>query len=75
LTKNYSKHINIVGTKRLQQKLNETRERVMVGDARFVAKRNLKAFVDGIERDALPFEHVANKVYDSTPCSQSATLG
>jgi hypothetical protein len=46
----------------------------MVGDARFVAKRNLKAFVDGIKRDALPFEHVANKVYDSTPCCNAGLI-
>ncbi|KAM0889927.1 hypothetical protein ACQ4PT_027400 [Festuca glaucescens] len=54
--------------KRLQQKIYELRERVMAGEARFVAKRNLEAFVDGIKRDDLPFEHLAAKVY--TPPSQ-----
>jgi hypothetical protein len=68
LTKSYSKHINIVGIKRLQQKMNELRERIMVGAARFVAKRNLEAFIDGIKRDDLPFEHLAANLY--TPPSQ-----
>jgi hypothetical protein len=48
--------------------MNELRERIMVGAARFVAKRNLEAFVDGIKRDDLPFEHLAANLY--TPPSQ-----
>jgi UDP:flavonoid glycosyltransferase YjiC (YdhE family) len=54
--------------RRLQQKMYELRERVMAGEARFVAKRNLEAFVDGIKRDDLPFHQLAAKVY--TPPSQ-----
>jgi hypothetical protein len=48
--------------------MDEPGERVMVVVARFVAKSNLEAFVDGIKRDSLPFEHIAAKVY--TPTSQ-----
>uniref|UniRef100_A0ACD5ZGU3 Uncharacterized protein n=1 Tax=Avena sativa TaxID=4498 RepID=A0ACD5ZGU3_AVESA len=58
--------------KRLQEKMNELRERVMVGEATCVAKRNLGAFVHGIKRDGLAFEHLATKVYD-TPPSQIVT--
>uniref|UniRef100_A0ACD5Z1M5 Uncharacterized protein n=1 Tax=Avena sativa TaxID=4498 RepID=A0ACD5Z1M5_AVESA len=58
--------------KRLQEKMNELRERVMVGEATSVAKRNLGAFVHGIKRDDLPFEHLATMVYDTLP-SQNVT--
>lgn len=39
--------------KRLRGKVNGLRERVMVGEARSVAKRNLDAFVRGIKRDGV----------------------
>uniref|UniRef100_A0A453P558 Glycosyltransferase n=1 Tax=Aegilops tauschii subsp. strangulata TaxID=200361 RepID=A0A453P558_AEGTS len=45
--------------RRLQEKMNELRERVAVGEARFAAKKNLKAFVDGIKRDDLAPGHLA----------------
>lgn len=48
--------------RRLQEKMNELRERVAVGEARFVAKKNLKAFVDGIKRDHLALGHQATKL-------------
>ncbi|CAL4968083.1 unnamed protein product [Urochloa decumbens] len=37
--------------KRMQEKVVELRKRVMMGEARWIAERNLNSFVDGIVRD------------------------
>ena len=42
--------------RRLRDKMHELRERVMVGEARSVSRRNLEAFVHGIKRHDLAFE-------------------
>ena len=39
--------------RRMQDKVDELRQRVMTGEARCAAKRNLDSFVDGIMRDDL----------------------
>ncbi|CAM0945125.1 unnamed protein product [Alopecurus aequalis] len=45
--------------RRLQEKMNGLRERVIAGEARSVSTRNLEAFVHGIKRNDLAFDHLA----------------
>ncbi|CAL5056990.1 unnamed protein product [Urochloa decumbens] len=45
--------------KRMKEKVVELRKRVMMGEARWVAERNLNSFVDGIVRDDFVLEKLS----------------